>query len=198
MITRFFLSATTGIAVTTGLLFLMQYLISAGEEIIMEPRLRHDLVFIHEKQDEVITVNPNVPKRFDKPRTPPRTDIDQPTRIGGDGFKIPGPPKPGPADGTTLTGPRSSDGPLIALIKVAPQYPRIAAAKGLEGSVLVQFDVTTMGTVENVVVVESSNKIFDKAAIAAAYRFKYKPRIVDGVPYETKGLRNRFRFEMEE
>jgi protein TonB len=81
---------------------------------------------------------------------------------------------------------------------VTPQYPVRAAANGLEGTVLVQYDVTTMGTVENVVVIESSNRIFDQAAIDAVYRFRYKPGIVDGVPYGSKGLRDLFRFEMEE
>ena len=63
---------------------------------------------------------------------------------------------------------------------------------------LVQYDVTTEGQVVNVVVLESSDRIFEKAAITAAYRFKYKPKTVDGIPYESKGLRNLFRFLMEE
>ncbi|MGI9238023.1 MAG: energy transducer TonB, partial [Woeseiaceae bacterium] len=82
--------------------------------------------------------------------------------------------------------------------KVSPTYPSIAIARGLEGSVLVQYDVTTEGQVANVVVLESTHSLFNKAAIAAAYRFKYKPRTVDGVPYETEGLKNLFRFEMED
>lgn len=37
-----------------------------------------------------------------------------------------------------------------------------------------------------------------KAAIAAAYRFRYKPRVVDGVAQSTRGLVNRFVFKIED
>ena len=62
----------------------------------------------------------------------------------------------------------------------------------------VSYDVMANGTVANVVVIESSNRLFDAAAIEAAYRFRYKPRIVDGIAQETYGLLNRFVFKMDE
>ncbi len=91
-----------------------------------------------------------------------------------------------------------SDGPLVNLVRVGPVYPAVASAKGLEGHVIVQFDVGTNGLVSNVVVIESSNRIFNKPAIKAAERFKFKPRVVDGVALVTSGIRNLFRFEMDD
>ena len=35
------------------------------------------------------------------------------------------------------------------------------------------------------------------AVIAAAYRFRYKPRVMDGVALSTRGLVNRFVFKIE-
>ena len=67
----------------------------------------------------------------------------------------------------------------------------------LEGWVVVEFDVSGSGTVENVRVIESSHRVFERAAVRAAERFRYRPRVVDGVPQPTRGVRNRFRFEME-
>ena len=90
-----------------------------------------------------------------------------------------------------------ADNALINIINAEPDYPIAATARGLEGFVIVSFDVTELGTVENVSVVDSSHKVFEKPAIGAAYRSRYKPRTVDGVPQATRGLRKRFRFEMK-
>ena len=91
----------------------------------------------------------------------------------------------------------TGDGPLINIIRVQPLYPAIAATRGLDGTVTVQFDVSEIGTVENVTVIHSTNRIFNKAAIDAAYRFKYKPKVIDGTRYRATGLQQLFRFEME-
>ncbi|NQV87389.1 MAG: energy transducer TonB, partial [Woeseiaceae bacterium] len=68
-----------------------------------------------------------------------------------------------------------SDGPLVSLVRVSPVYPAKALANQTEGYVIVEFDVTDRGQVTNVVTVDSSNEVFNKAAIKAAERFKFKP-----------------------
>ena len=90
-----------------------------------------------------------------------------------------------------------SDGPLVALVRVEPTYPARPRAQGLEGFVIVQFDVLADGTVSNVSIVESSSRLFEAAAARAAMRFRFKPRVVDGVALTTSGIQNLFRFEME-
>ena len=197
MFTRFLSSAAIGIAVTTGLLFLMQFLIATGEEIIIEPREGYTLEWIALETEEQLLIDPPVWNRPPPAPLPPDNKLHGPVDNIGIGFNPPGPPPPTPASDQRLKRFNVGDGPLISIIKVKPQYPTIAAARGLEGTVLVQYDVSAIGTVENVVVIESSNSMFNKAAIAAAYRFKYKPKMVDGVPFATKGLRNLFRFEIE-
>ena len=87
---------------------------------------------------------------------------------------------------------------LINIINAQPDYPIIASQKGLEGYVIVQFDVTEAGAVEYAVVVETTSPLFNKSAIKAAYRSRYKPRSIDGVPQRSYGLKKLFRFEMEE
>ena len=90
-----------------------------------------------------------------------------------------------------------SDGPLVALVRVEPTYPGAALQKGLEGYVLIKFDVTPQGMVTNVRVIESSHRVFESAARNAAKRFRFKPRVTDGIPQFTAGIQNLFRFEME-
>lgn len=96
-----------------------------------------------------------------------------------------------------------SGGDYMPIVKVAPQYPRMALNRGIEGFVTVSFTVTETGATRNVVVLEAVTKdgkatsIFDRAAIAAAEQFKYQPRVQDGVAVEVHGVKNRFVFELE-
>ncbi len=104
---------------------------------------------------------------------------------------------PPPPDGFTFNLSEFVDGPLVILIRVSPTYPLDAERRELAGHVIVQFDVMANGYVANVTVIESSNRIFESAAIKAAERFKYKPQVVDGVPQMSPGIQYLFRFEME-
>ena len=72
-----------------------------------------------------------------------------------------------------------------------------ASSRGLEGHVVVQFDVTAMGTVVNAVVVDTSSRIFNKSALDAIKKFRFKPKIIDGVAQESFGLQRLFTYEME-
>jgi protein TonB len=89
------------------------------------------------------------------------------------------------------------DGPPVALVRVSPTYPARAQQAGLEGWVLVQFDVSATGTVTNIRIIESSAAVFENSARRAAARFRFKPRVVDGIALETRGIQNLFRFDME-
>ena len=131
--------------------------------------------------------------RFVPPPTPRIVDNGDATTV----ISIPRGPLLRPGTGDKTLTPYLSDGPLVSVINVQPTYPAAAAQRGLEGTVLVQFDVLTDGTVDNVAVVESSNAIFEGAAMQAAHRFRFRARIVDGEPRISRGIRYQFRFEMQ-
>jgi TonB family protein len=85
----------------------------------------------------------------------------------------------------------------LPLIKVPPAYPASAYEARVEGEVLLEFMVTSKGTVVNPVVVRSDPPgVFDDAAIEAAKSFRYVPRVVDGRAVDVKGVRNRISFEI--
>ena len=85
----------------------------------------------------------------------------------------------------------------LPIVKVAPIYPERALKERIEGDVLLEFVVTETGAVRDAVVVEAKPRgVFERAALNAVDKFKYKPRIVDGKPVETTGVRNRFSFEI--
>jgi protein TonB len=92
-----------------------------------------------------------------------------------------------------------ADGDYLPLVKIRPRYPEYALGRGIEGYVIVEFTVTRKGTTRNVRVVEANPPdIFDKAAIQAATKFEYKPRVVGGSPIEVKGVRNKIVFKFED
>ena len=97
------------------------------------------------------------------------------------------------------TGLSASDGEFLPIVKVAPQYPARASSRGIEGYVILSYTVTKQGTVLNPVVIEAQpENIFNRAAIKSALRYKYKPRVIDGVPQDVPGVKTRITFKLAE
>ncbi len=136
------------------------------------------------------------PVDIDKPDQPP---IDRlPTGDPGI-YALPAGPIAVIYDGGTL-GPNlgaGSDGDFLPLVVVQPTYPRRAAEAGIEGYAIVELTVTATGSVENVMVIESSSSVFNSSAVKAALKFKYKPRVKDGIALDVKGVRYQFTFNLE-
>ena len=94
-------------------------------------------------------------------------------------------------------GAGSTDGDAQPIVRIEPQYPRKAAMRGLEGWVILQFDITPKGSVENVRVVDSSTrKVFDKAARRALLKWRFKPKVVDGVAVAQNGQKVNLEFKL--
>jgi protein TonB len=92
----------------------------------------------------------------------------------------------------------SGDGDYLPIVKVAAVYPRRAQSRGIEGFVIVEFVVTKTGAVSQAIVVNAEPEgVFDRAALDAVAKFKYKPRVVDGVAMEVAGVQNRITFEID-
>jgi protein TonB len=85
----------------------------------------------------------------------------------------------------------------IPLIRVIPDYPPPAIRQGLEGWVQVQFTITATGAVTDAIVVNSSSKIFEANALKAIVRWRYNPKIEDGVGVERVGVQTLLKFELE-
>lgn len=90
-----------------------------------------------------------------------------------------------------------SDRDTIPLVRVPPEYPQRAISRGLEGWVQVQFTITGTGAVKDAVVVKSSSKIFEEAAIKSILRWRYNPKIEGGVAVDRVGVQTIIRFTLE-
>ena len=71
----------------------------------------------------------------------------------------------------------------------APEYPRRAIRLGVEGSVRLEFDVDTDGSVLDPYVVESSPAgVFDRAAIKAVRKFLYEAPTYNGTSVKVNNV----------
>ncbi len=85
--------------------------------------------------------------------------------------------------GSMLGGYGFGDSDVIPLVQVEPRYPQKAIARKIEGYVDLRFEINEKGTVDAVEVVDSNPKgIFEREAIKAAWRYRFKAKMVDGKP----------------
>ncbi|MBN1237598.1 MAG: TonB family protein [Gammaproteobacteria bacterium] len=196
MIARYTTSLGLGASVTFALLLFMHILIAARHGPLPDridlPRL--DFVRIERTP-------PPVESRRAKPSKPdpalPPPDVPTSSDDGtGNGVEIRTDAPAVPLPDVDIRRSTYVDGDLLSLVKVEPSYPARAAAGGIEGYVVVEFTVTRHGLVEDVVVVESTNDVFDRAAVDAALKFRYKPRVIDGEPVDVRGVRNKITFKL--
>ena len=78
-----------------------------------------------------------------------------------------------------------------------PIYPQRALDKGIEGVVLVEFDVDEVGKVINPKVKWSENKLFDSSALKSVSSSIYKPALENGKPILSKGPTHIITFLLE-
>lgn len=180
---------------TLGLIFLMSRLIASDFEAPVVDDLP-SIQPIHIEDKKVVTEKTEPPV---KPQTPPlqpsvKLVEAQPTKVGTT-ITI---GAPVPNVDTTLTVSRDP----VPVYKPLPRYPNVAARRGIEGYVVVEFTVTKTGAVRDARVVGgydstgNPTRVFNRSALAAAERFKYQPQMADGKPVERYGVRNRITYKM--
>jgi periplasmic protein TonB len=90
-----------------------------------------------------------------------------------------------------------SDRDIVPLVRINPDYPPRALSRGVQGWVIVQFTISATGTVKDAKVVDSSNEIFNDAALKAIARWRYNPKVEEGVAVERKGVQTKLVFQLE-
>lgn len=198
MLLRYTSAVLLGTVATFGLLMLMRSVIAdplpaedsgiKGEELgIVRLVKEHDVI--------VDPPRPKPPPPPDEPPPPlPRESVFEGPTIGE--WEEPEPPSVGEEYFDT---PYLDDGNYLPIVRVSPIYPRRALTRGIEGYVLVEFVVTETGTVRDPVVLFADPPgFFERAAVTAVMKFKYKPKVAGGKPVAVSGVRSRIVFEMED
>jgi protein TonB len=196
MYANFATALPTGAAMTFLILFGMQALIAMQPGAAVETPEHPIRPWLYVPPEEDLHKQDFKPENIPEFVPPPVQRTDASNHESAQVFIPVNNPPPGPRE-EQLINYGFTDGPLVAVIRVSPTYPSSMIAKGIEGFVTVVFDVLPDGSVSNVSVIESSHKGFERSAIQAAGRFRFKARVVDGVPQSSNGIQYRVTYEMD-
>lgn len=213
MLSHVFTPILLGGVMTMGLFYLMQSLIASQGSGLSKQKTIQLVDFVRVPQMSQVQTKDLHPRKPPPPQQMPqvKTAMNFNVKVRPTSFSM----QPVKLDTqANLSGgwTFSSDGNYLPIVKVAPIYPTAAEMAGLEGWVILSFTVNKEGRVVDAQVVDDCahvtaagqqqteecadqpNKIFDQAALNAARKFKYKPKISDGVAVAVPHVRHKFVF----
>ena len=191
-------SAILGLVVTFSLIVLMFKLIDSGNREMDEKEAIKIADFLHVERER--TTNEKVAE-IEKPDEP-----EPPPELPDDNIEFETPENmvsmaaaPVANKLSVGLGSFARDTDFIPVYVPQPQYPRRAQSRGKEGYAVIQVIITTTGGVRDPIMVEEDPEGwgFGRAALKAANKLKYNPRVVDGVPEEVSGVMYKFTFQMQ-
>ncbi|WP_394694155.1 energy transducer TonB [Hyphobacterium sp.] len=185
--------------VTVSLAFFMSYLISVeGELRPATPDLQFDLFPTVEVIDATPPPDLEPVLPVDPPPPPPEV-IAQASQLPVEDFNVIAGTIPGveidPIDNGS-TNFNISDRDVQPLVRIPPAYPVREAERGIEGDCVLQFDVTTQGSPVNIQVLECASSGFARESVRAVERWRYNPRVRNGVPEMYRGVQTRLEFNL--
>ena len=196
---RLSLSSVLGLFITFGLVFVMFKLIDSGNKDMDEEKAIKIPDFLHVERELTENVKKTEVEKPDEPETPP-PDIpeDQIEFDVPDNAVSMAAPKVSTSLNARL-GTFARDSDYIPVYVPQPQYPRRAQTRGKEGYAVVEVIITTTGSVRDPVMIEEDPEGwgFGRAALKAANKLKYNPRVIDGIPQEVPGVLYKFTFQMQ-
>jgi protein TonB len=197
---RLLIGAIFAIPVAGGLFFIMQYLIATSDAKIDDSKTRKLADILMPETKIETNLKEQKPDKVEDPEEPP-PDLDTPdVDMDMDNVEVVNIAPTAKVDlNVTTSGMASGDGEYLPIVKVAPIYPRRAQSRGITGYCIVEYTVTTSGAIRDPKAVDCQpSGVFESASLKASLKFKYKPRVVDGVPIEVAGVQNKFTYELEQ
>jgi protein TonB len=128
-----------------------------------------------------------------EPAQPDNAEPDADINLGDLDLNIDGPD-------ISISGPGAmrADGEATPIVRIDPKYPIQAARDGKEGWVKLTFTINQVGGVQDVKVLEAQpRRIFDREAVRALKKWKYKPKIENGKPVVQLGQTVQLDFTLE-
>jgi len=205
---RYLVSLVAGLVVALLLFLLMHTLISGGPDYSVDAVGGKVVDFIRVRPDEMTRLKDRIPPK--KPPEPKKPPPPPKVRVTGSSkpppvalnmemprVNVPVSTGSGPYIGQWTPGDPAAEGDVIPIVRIDPQWPREALLNGTEGWVMVEFTITEDGSVAQPRVLESQpGRLFDRNAIRAILKWKFKPRIIDGKPVQRRATQ-RIDFKMD-
>jgi periplasmic protein TonB len=199
VILRYPLGLIFGVAFSLVLFWLMWRLIGVPIDV-GELRQATRVEFTRMREDtEVARKEQEKPKQEAPPPVPEIPQMAHSTgEVSGNPVHLTTPIVDAAGAMSKMTMSAGSDRDIIPLVRINPDYPPRALSRGLEGYVIVQFTISATGMVKDVIVVEAKPEgIFDEAAVRAVSRWRYNPKVEEGVAVERVGVQTRITFQLE-
>ena len=184
---------------TTVALFLTMKILVTGQDYEIEEELASlGIDFVRVARDEDLNTKNRAPKRpsQEKPdEPPPPPKLSQPSRPNVDKASANVDLGQFALGGLNLNAP--VDGDALAIVRVLPRYPSRALSRGIEGWVLLEFAISPLGQAIEPSVIDADPKgTFDRAAIKAVKRWKYRPMVENGKAAVRPGVRQLISFQI--
>jgi len=198
---RFIISILLGASIAFGLFVVMAKLVEnegKAQEALPPPPVI-DIV-MQKPDDEIQARVRKPPPPPPPPQEPPKVELVEPDNADPDnsGFSLSIPAVDTGGISTSVGGVGAMrDGDAAPIVRIPPDYPPQAARDGKEGWVRLSFTINEVGGVEDVEVLDADPKrIFDRNAKPALRKWKYRPKIVDGVAEKQFGLEVQLDFKL--
>ena len=196
---RMFLSALIGTFVAIALFLMMSGMISGAGGANERRNSMLNLDFIRLNLDEI----ENIRRRLPPPELEKTARVPELAQPELESWEIPSQPMPeiempdidisgvrvgsaiemGRFSTAMLMGRYTEDGDIVPILRVEPIYPTVAMTRKIGGWVDVEYIVMPDGSVAQARVVASQPKgMFEKSALRAINKWKFKPRVVNGQP----------------
>ncbi len=197
---RFLLAVGLGLLTTFALFWVMQALVGVSGEL-QEGRSRLSIDFVRLKRDNTPEMKKREPPKREKPeQPPPPPEMNLAKAVNPSealGAILPMADVGVELERATSLGTGGSDRDVVPLVRVDPDYPPKARQRRIEGYVDIEFTIGPAGTVKNPTVIAAHPpSSFERSARRAVRRWRYNPKIEDGVAVERQGVKVRLRFEL--
>ena len=195
---RFPIAVGLGIVTTMALFLTMKVLVTGRDYQIEKELATIGIDFVRVERDEDVSTKDRAMKRPsqqqpDEPPPPPK--LQQASRPNMDKASMSADFGQFDLGGMNLNAP--VDGDALAIVRVLPRYPSRALSRGIEGWVLLEFAINELGQAIEPIVVDADPKgTFDRAAISAVKKWKYRPMVEDGKAAVRPGVRQLISFQI--
>jgi len=203
---RLILALCIGSSIALGLFWAMQIMISNNQQGFKKTDNLVMTEFVRLKRETRLqTKERAVPKKPEPKKRPPppklSTQKTKISRVTAPDMAMPNldiPLQNKNFSGSVLSGQKVNLGAVgrakistnvIPLVRIPPVYPRRAANRRIQGWVKIEFTITKDGKVKDAKVIDSKpSSIFNRAALKAIRRWKFKPHIIEGEAQEQRAV----------
>ncbi|WEK81668.1 energy transducer TonB [Vibrio alginolyticus] len=202
---RLLLALPASLLISVSLFSFMAWMVDKGNQRAPEASeaVRFDMVMV-ENEADVQRRQRSVPEQPEPPQAPEPMDLSQAdtqmepmsqmTPVSALGLNT-------VLEGIAISAPNlkgtMGNQQALPLYRVDPRYPSKALKRRVEGYVIMRFTIDATGRPKDIEVIEAEpERMFEREAIRALKKWKYQPKVEDGVSIEQFGQTAKVEFKL--